>query len=225
MSTQGSSKKARVETSADECQDFKLHLANVPSFALGETHVGKPVYVCKQSDLIISVTKCMIEKRVSSVPVLTEKHNMYYGWIDWVPIVEYVIDHFTKEKANAPEGTAVDQTKTALEMMQESAHFKSLTVHDVMKYPRTNKNPFHPIRSCYSAFTVVEALAKDPQLQRVAIVNDDRSVANIVTQSDVLDYLSKRLDLISDGKKAKTLNSCKNLMFLPFYHQKSNQDV
>jgi len=131
MSTQGSSKKARVETSADECQDFKLHLANVPSFALGETHVGKPVYVCKQSDLIISVTKCMIEKRVSSVPVLTEKHNMYYGWIDWVPIVEYVIDHFTKEKANAPEGTAVDQTKTALEMMQESAHFKSLTVHGI----------------------------------------------------------------------------------------------
>jgi hypothetical protein len=70
----------------------------------------------------------MIDARISSVPVLTEKHNLYYGWIDWVPIVEYVIQHFTKERANGVEG-AGDETKTAIELMQNSAHFRTLTVH------------------------------------------------------------------------------------------------
>lgn len=70
----------------------------------------------------------MIEAKISSVPVLTEKHQLYYGWIDWVPIVEYVVSHFMKEKANGVEGSD-DETKTAVELMEDSAHFKTLTVH------------------------------------------------------------------------------------------------
>jgi CBS-domain-containing membrane protein len=81
-----------------------------------------------------------------------------------------------------------------------------------MKYPRTNKNPFHPVLATYSAFTIVEALARDAHLQRVCVINDNRQVVNIVTQSDVLDYVNKRHTLITEGKKAKTLGQCQNLI-------------
>lgn len=81
-----------------------------------------------------------------------------------------------------------------------------------MKYPRTNKNPFHPVRACYSGFAVVEALAKDPNLQRIAVIDDERNVVNIVTQSDVLGYVASRPELITEGKKAKTLAQCNNLL-------------
>lgn len=79
-----------------------------------------------------------------------------------------------------------------------------------MGAPLTLRNPYHPIASGYSAFAVVEALAREHALHRVPVVDSNRFVLNLVTQSQVIRWLSDHIDLIGsiNEKPIKWMKRC-----------------
>jgi len=85
-------------------------------------------------------------------------------------------------------------------LWKKKKNFATKTVNDVMTYPLSTRNPFHPVREGFSALAVVEALAKEENLHRVPVVDKDRQMFNLITQSQVLDFLNKNLSKL--GAKA-----------------------
>jgi len=110
-----------------------------------------------------------------------------------VDIVKYLIAHFGPSNILGKE-------KDFWDLVEEEKNFATKTVNDVMTYPLSTRNPFHPVREGYSALAVVEALAKEEKLHRVPVVDNNRQMFNLVTQSQVVDFLHK--NVTSLGKKA-----------------------
>ncbi|KAL6077473.1 CBS domain containing protein [Balamuthia mandrillaris] len=123
--------------------------------------------------------------------------HKYYGFLDMGDIVQYVCDHFGAHRLSSSEDF--------WNLVAEEEAFQEKTVNDIMKGPRTLRNPFHPIKSDYSLLYAIEALAKDPQLHRLTVIDDNRRIMNLLTQSQVVEFLQKNLNLIG-SKKDKPLN-------------------
>jgi len=134
-----------------------------------------------------------------SVPVLQKTKNKWYGFVDVWDIVRDVVQEF-----GTSNGELLRNTDDWFKLVSAHQSFQDRTVADIMKNPLTRSNPFHPFHSGYSFFSVVEALAKEPQLHRVPVITNDeeRKLVTVVTQSQVLKLLHQNMDGI--GSKLKT---------------------
>ncbi len=79
-------------------------------------------------------------------------------------------------------------------------------------HPYSGKNPFHPILSHYSAFSVVEALARDENLHRIPIIDNfqDKRLVNLITESQCLKEVEKLINLLG-SKASKPISHCTQL--------------
>ena len=70
-----------------------------------------------------------------------------------------------------------------MDLVAEEKVFKEKTVNDLMEYPYApaSRSAYHPITSGYSAMAVVEPLAREKGLHRVAIVSPDRKMSEMET--------------------------------------------
>jgi len=66
----------------------------------------------------------------------------------------------------------------------------------------------------YSAFSVVEALAREPGLHRVPVIDSSRRIVNLVTNSQVLKFLSDNIDVLGPIL-IKPLEGCGNRFLKP----------
>lgn len=75
--------------------------------------------------------------------------------------------------------TAGGEQKSFMDLVAEEKGFKEKTVNDLMEYPYApaSRSAYHPITSGYSAMAVVEPLAREKGLHRVAIVSHDRKMS------------------------------------------------
>jgi CBS domain-containing protein len=126
----------------------------------------------------------------------------YYGFIDMVDIVKYVINHFGGSNI-------LGQERDFWDFVEEEKVFATKTVNDLMTYPLQLRNPFHPVKEGYSAMSVVEPLAREENLHRVPVIDKERQMSNLVTQSQVVDFLAKNQHLIGD-KMNKPVSQCES---------------
>lgn len=64
----------------------------------------------------------------------------------------------------------------------------------------SRRNPFHPVTRGYSLFSVVEVLGRERGLHRVPIVDNERKLVHMVTQSQLVDLLARNLENIGSIK-------------------------
>lgn len=69
-----------------------------------------------------------------------------------------------------------------------------------MQFPGFGRfgNLFHPVKGGYSLFYAIESLAKERDLHRLVVINDDGVILNLVTQSRVVEFLAKNMNNIGD---------------------------
>eukprot|EP00457_Paulinella_chromatophora_P010423 gb/GEZN01010525.1/.p1 GENE.gb/GEZN01010525.1/~~gb/GEZN01010525.1/.p1 ORF type:complete len:335 (-),score=59.08 gb/GEZN01010525.1/:204-1208(-) len=166
----------------------KLRAANFaldPSKKISE----QPIYVCKRENRVRDVWKQMIKRNFEAIPVMTHE-DKYHGFIDMYDIVSYIVSHFG--------GEDVFESQDFWEKCEASKDFNEKTVRDLMVAPLSTKNPFKPVDKNYSAFAVVEALAVEPSLHRVPIVDSNRTLWNLVTQFQVVQWLNKNKSLLGE---------------------------
>jgi len=151
------------------------------------------IFVAQRTDNIIEVWKGLVQHNFLSVPVLQKTKSKYYGFVETYDILKYVVDFFgaTEELKNAE-----DWTKLA------SAHveFMKKSVNDVMKYPLTRNNPFFPIHSGYSLLNAIEAMAREKGLHRIPVIDSNRNLITVITQSQIVKLLNSNLNLLGAKK-------------------------
>jgi CBS domain-containing protein len=153
------------------------------------------IFIAKRTDLVVDVFKGLVKHGFMSVPVLQKTENRYFGFIDLSDIVRYVVEHFGGETLAATEdfwaGVACEE------------EFQKKTVNDLMKWPLTRRNPFHPVYTGYSLFSAVELLARESNLHRVPIVDRTRQLVNLITQSQLVNFFKMNIGSLGSKKDLK----------------------
>jgi len=144
------------------------------------------VYICKREDKIVDVWKGLIKYNFWSCPVLQKTKDKYYGFVDLMDILDTVIGIFGRNKLENTEdfwnANAMDEV------------FQKKTVSEVMTYPLSRKNPFHPVTKGYSLFSAIELLAREHGLHRIPVIDENRKLVNIITQTQVIQFLNKNIN-------------------------------
>jgi len=151
------------------------------------------IFVAQRTDKIVDVWKGLITHNFLSVPVLQKSKNKYYGFIDLVDIVQYVVETFGNEKLN--------KDADFWQQFEKEELLNTKTVNDIMVYPVSRRNPFHPVSKGYSLFSVVEILAHEKGLHRVPVIDENRRLVNLITQSQLTRFLHdhiKELGTVKD---------------------------
>eukprot|EP01121_Diplochlamys_sp_Union-15-3_P016620 TRINITY_DN5691_c0_g1_i2.p1 TRINITY_DN5691_c0_g1~~TRINITY_DN5691_c0_g1_i2.p1 ORF type:complete len:341 (+),score=50.05 TRINITY_DN5691_c0_g1_i2:86-1108(+) len=158
------------------------------------------VFVCQRTSNVIDVWKGLIRHNFLSVPVLQKTGEKYYGFIDIADIVRYVVEYFGEKRLN-------QQDLDFWELAGKEEPFKGKTINDLMVYPIGKRNPFHPVHRNFSLFHAFELLARSPDLHRIPVVDDNRKLVNLITQSQMISFINANLPILGD-KKNKPLSQC-----------------
>jgi CBS domain-containing protein len=151
------------------------------------------IFVAQRTDLVVDVFKGLIKHNFLSVPVLQKTKAKYYGFVDIYDIVKYVTNFFG-------ETDELKSSEDFFKLAEKSDEFQKKTVNDIMTFPLSKRNPFHPVTSGYSLLAAVEVLARERGLHRVPVVDKDRKLVTVITQSQLVTILSQNLDIMGDKK-------------------------
>jgi len=153
------------------------------------------IFVAQRTDRVVDVWKGLVAHNFLSVPVLQKTKSKWYGFLDIWDIVKCAVDFFgvTDELKN---------TEDWLRIANAHEEFSKKVVKDIMKSPRTRRNPFFPIHSGFSLFSAIEAMAKERGLHRLPIIENDenRKLITMITQSHVIKLIAQNVDLLGARK-------------------------
>jgi len=150
------------------------------------------IFIAQRTDKIIDVWKGLIKHNFLSVPVLQQKGNKYYGFLDLADIVKFVVQIFGESKLKIE--------KDFWELTKREEYFQNRIVKDLMVYPLSRRNPFRPISRGYSLLFVAEMLTQDPNLQRVPILDENNLLVGLISQSHLVSYLYSQITILGDVK-------------------------
>jgi len=171
-------------------------------FAISRPKTDSPIFVCYRTDVVVDVWRGLVKHNFLSCPVILKDTKKYFGFIDMFDIVKYILNHFGSSNILGKE-------KDFWDLVEEEKLFAKKTVNDLMTYPLSHRNPFHPVKEGYSALAVIEALAREENLYRVPVIDKNRQMFNLVTQSQVVDFLARNLEHL--GPKAnKPIKLCEH---------------
>jgi len=182
-------KRARGDTFSINPEFLKMLM----TFKVENLHPSSGiVYICKREDTIVDVWKGLIKNNFWSCPVLQKTKNKYYGFVDLMDILHTIIELYGKQRLEEDsdfwDGNAKDEI------------FQAKTVKDVMTYPMSRENPFHPVTKGYSLFAAFELLAREHGLHRVPVVDSERKLVNMITQTQIVQFLNKNINKIGSIK-------------------------
>jgi len=139
-----------------------------------------------KTEKIPSAFKKLIDHRILAVPVV-KQDGTFYGFLDILDIVTWLVN-FIGEGVLNREDLSLDTIDA----------FQQAEVMQVMTYPMSKKQPFHPIKKGSSLLSAVELLADEAH--RIAIVDEHGIVCNILTQTSVLNFINDHINMLGDAK-------------------------
>jgi len=151
------------------------------------------LYVTHRDTKITEVFQGLIHHNFLSVPVVQKNAHKYLGFLDMVDIVRYIVSHFGKQRLSTSEDFWL--------LIEQENNFQKKTVQDLMIHPLSVRNPFVPVKQGSSLFHAFEILGKEPNVHRVPILDEDRILLNIITESQAVKFIHKNLPLL--GAKGK----------------------
>jgi len=157
----------------------KLTLTNIMTLKPAEMSV----FVAEKNDLITEVWRGLNRHRFSSCPVLQKRGHRFYAFIDLNDIMQYFLDCF----GDATLKNSLDFLKLA----ESDENFRKLTVDDLLKHPDSivGRLTIYPVHHTFSLYFGFELVARDIGIQRIPIVDSDYQLKNLITQSQIVEYI------------------------------------
>jgi len=137
-----------------------------------------------KNDLLEDAFRNLIKRKVHALAVLNTTKK-FYGFIEAIDIANFVVDLCGEDVI-----TKADFDIFALET------WKTSKVRDVMKYPVSRENPFHPMMESQSLLSVAEVLASG--VHRVPLLNSQYDLEYIVTQKLVVKFINDNIDALGE---------------------------
>jgi CBS domain-containing protein len=145
------------------------------------------VFIAERTDKVVDVFKGLVQHNFLAVPVLQKTKHLWYGFLDMADIVSYIVEHF--------EETQLSSSEDFWNLVNTTEEFQQKTVNEIMRRIGLTRNPFHPVKRGHSLLFVMEALARE-HLHRVPVVDENRNLVNLITQSQLVRFLHQNLDRI-----------------------------
>lgn len=144
---------------------------------------GTHVLVAMKNQPAADVFRGLIEHGYLSAPVLGKDARTYKGFIDMLDFIHYFVGEF-----------GMEDNQIDLSLMRSFEIFKQQRVKDLMvPHGPINVRPFG---RDYSLYSVLETLAREPQLHRVPVVDSQNVLVSVVTQSKLVDFAANNLNLL-----------------------------
>jgi CBS domain-containing protein len=164
---------------------------------------------CTRTDPISEVLQKLQNNRLTSLPVLTST-NTYYGFIDMVDIMRFVIDLIGEEQ--------MEQSDWDIEKLPI---YRKATVKDVMKYPLSRTNPWRTVKENDSLMTVCEIMAKGAH--RVGVLNGKNELVQVVSQSAMIKWIYNNIGSlgVKGTMPVKYFDSANQYVISAFHDEKA----
>jgi len=169
---------------------FLRFLVNTKAENLLEGFPDGKLFITNRDSNVSEVFQGLIEKGFSSVPVIN-KSGTYGGFLDFSDILSYIVEHFGADR--------LENTEDYWKLIREEDNFKRLTVRNLMNN-RPFRRPFRAVPKGYSLMSALEPLARERLIHLIPILDDDRKLLTIITESQVIRMLRRNKDLL--GSKA-----------------------
>jgi CBS domain-containing protein len=181
----------RISKSAvwEDGDDLLLLLAKTKVETLLAKEKRKGLVTVHRTDTLPVAFKKLVDEEILSAPVLNKNHK-FYGFVDMLDLVAYVVREFGRESVTFED---------IEEMFEREDKFKVAKVHEIMLYPVSKANPFHPIQKGYSLFHAFEILAWSG-LHRVPVVDGSMHVVDVITQSMLVRYLYENMPALGSRR-------------------------
>jgi len=173
---------------------FLVHIANTKVETVW-TKESK-IFFAMRNDKVKDVFKGMIDHNFMSCPVLQKTKNKWYAFIDLADIVKFIITKF-------PDQSSLESETDIHALLERSKDFRECLVNEISKNPLGIRTPYHPITRGYSLFAAFEILAREPSLHRIPIVDNQRHLVSILTQSQLVEYTWRNIELLGTAKRVK----------------------
>jgi CBS domain-containing protein len=170
------------------------------------------IYSVYTNTLVPEVWKKLIELNISSAAVFDENQKRYLGFIDIADIVNYLVRVLGSAVLGANQRPFDDLVR---EFATEVTMWRELQVKDVIHFPHLGRNSFRPVMVGQSAFSVLEPLAREPALRRIAILNDVGTLVHVVTQSMAVKWVNENI-LNLGRKEQKPVEQMEHVMKTSF---------
>jgi 5'-AMP-activated protein kinase, regulatory gamma subunit len=154
-----------------------------------------------RTEKVIAVWKALSKHGFLSCPVLQQNKHKYYGVIE----LSDIVNHFVRTWGELE----LKNTSNFIKLAETDEAFNKLTVDDLMTYPVSKKNPFHPVEENFSLLHAAELLARTENLHRIPVVDKEGQLMNMLTQSQFIQFISKNLSSLGT-KKNKPISEFTN---------------
>lgn len=153
-----------------------------------------------KNSTVSQVLETLSEKGITSAPVVDAEAKRFYGFVDMLDIVTFLLAEFPAIESEAAINAEYLQ---ALEVAAEK--FWNHPIEEVLSMSQR----YHQDESRFVTVHLTSSLRVLLQhfysgLHRVAVVDHQNNVINIVTQSDVLAFMARNVHLLS-LKEEKTI--------------------
>jgi len=145
-------------------------------------------YTCSRFDRIVDVWKQLIELNQISAPVLNATNDKFIGFIDMADIVMKLVNTITNK----------DVDYDYLDLLENDDRFKKLTVYDILNEKR---NPRIVLGPNHSLFYICEVFARDKNIHRIPIVDNNYKLVNMITQKQIISYFHEHIEEIGSVSK------------------------
>jgi CBS-domain-containing membrane protein len=166
---------------------FLRLMINMRCEQLLEGFPDNKLFITNRTVKICEVLQGLIDHNFSSVPVINKKGTSY-GFVDLLDVVRYVVQHFGRER--------LENSENFWKLIKEEEIFRNKTVDDIMTRPLRTR--LHPVTQGYSLFAAIEPLSREKALHRIAILDSDRKLLSIITDSQVVRFLWRHHDILGD---------------------------
>jgi len=154
------------------------------------------IFFASRKDLVTDVFKGLIAHNFLSCPVLQKTKGKWFAFIDMADIVRFIVHNFGENE--------LKNTNDVLELMGNTEYFRTQRVNRMIKYPQAIRSPYHPVSVGYSLFSAFECMAREKSLHRIPIVDENRQLVSILTQSQLVHFAWQNIDMLG-GKRMMTV--------------------
>jgi len=158
-----------------------------------------PIVVVDSRDTLAKTFLLMVKNNIFCAPVFDPEQNKFIGLVDMVDIACLLV-----EIVKNPDQLNTDY----ISVLTKEEDFKDRPTSDVVDLSQRNK--LYPVKVGSNALDAVKLLAQH-HVQRIPILDDEGKIVNLLTQSAVIEYLSKHIDQLTPAieKSLKELNFAK----------------
>jgi len=154
------------------------------------------IFFATREDLVTDVFKGLIAHNFLSCPVLQKTKGKWFAFIDMADIVRFIVQNFGEADLKS--------TNDVLELMSNTEFFRTQKVNKMIKYPQAIRSPYHPVPTGYSLFSAFECMAREKGLHRIPIVDENRKLVSVLTQSQLVHFAWQNIDMLG-GKRLMTV--------------------